>query len=141
MQPDPASLEEANGRLHKASLDLRAANIDLAAEPPPPEDAAFHAQQAAEKSLEALLTLHDKPIKKTHDLVALGMECAPLDPSLSPLLPRVGTLTTYAWLYRYPGEPEDLSSEDARDAVVLATELFERVRASVGHTPLGSDCR
>ena len=59
MPRDPANVDEALAWLAKAAQDLRAADVDLAAEPPLVEDAAFHAQQAAEKSLKALLALHD----------------------------------------------------------------------------------
>lgn len=50
MRPDPASASEAGAWLRKAAQDLRAAEVDLAAGPPLLEDAAFHAQQAAEKA-------------------------------------------------------------------------------------------
>jgi HEPN domain-containing protein len=127
MPHDPASIDEANAWLRKAAMDLRAAEVDLSATPPLVEDAAFHAQQAAEKSLKAMLALHDRTIKKTHDLVAIGMECAEIDGGLTPLLRRVGTLTMYAWLFRYPGEPEYLSTEQAEEAFELAGEVFEQV--------------
>ena len=46
----------------------------------------FHCQQAAKKALKALLTWHDQPFKKTHDLTALGSQCKRIDESLSALL-------------------------------------------------------
>ena len=49
MQPDKAAA--VRGWLSRAANDLRAAHIDLDAEPLLIEDALFHCQQAAEKTL------------------------------------------------------------------------------------------
>ncbi len=138
MRPEPASVAEAGAWLQKAAQDLRAAGVDLDAQPPLAEDAAFHAQQAVEKSLKALLALHDLPIRKTHDLVALGAQCVQIDPSLEPLLREAGRLTKYAWLYRYPGAPPPLSEEAARIAAALATRVFEQMSSAVESTGRGS---
>ena len=130
MLPD-ASIDEARAWLAKAAHGLRAGDVDLNADPPLSEDAAFHAQQAAEKSLKALLALHDQRVRKTHDLVGLGAECAAIEPSLEPLLARVGELTEYAWRFRYPGVPEGLSPEEAREALDVAREVFRRIEAGI----------
>jgi hypothetical protein len=82
---------------------------------PPPllEDALFHCQQAAEKSMKGFLASHDRPFKKTHDLDELGRACESLDPSLIPLLMPARDLTVFAWevlvgnvseLFRKPGQ-------------------------------------
>jgi HEPN domain-containing protein len=134
MQRDPASIDEALAWLAKAAQDLRAADVDLAAEPPLVEDAAFHAQQAAEKSLKALLALHDLAIRKTHDLVGLGAECVAIDPLLEPLLRRAGELTEYAWRFRYPGVPESLSLEEAVEGLALARDVHGRIAGLVATT-------
>jgi HEPN domain-containing protein len=68
-------------------------------------DIAFHAQQAAEKSLEAFLAWHDVPFRKTHNIQELGLACAALDATLSTIVDRAVPLTEYAWKFRYPGEP------------------------------------
>lgn len=47
--------------LARAQDDLRGAEIDLAASPPLLGDAAFHCQQAVEKTLKAFLVWHDRP--------------------------------------------------------------------------------
>ena len=49
MPHDAARVVDTRGWLHKAAGDLRGAEVDLAANPPLTEDAAFHCQQAAEK--------------------------------------------------------------------------------------------
>ncbi len=103
--------------LVRAREDLRGAEIDLAASPPLLGDAAFHCQQAVEKTLKAFLTWHDRPFRKTHDLVELGAECVAVDPTLAPHLGRTAPLTEYAWRYRYPGEPSDPEESEVREAL------------------------
>jgi HEPN domain-containing protein len=73
----------------KAHKDLRCAQIDLAADPPAPEDALYHCQQAAEKALKGFLVWHDQPFPKTHDLGRLGNQAVGLDQTLEPLIDEV----------------------------------------------------
>ena len=87
----------------KAADDLRGAAVDLAADPPLTGDAALHCQQAAEKALQGLLTWHDIPFRKTHDLAEIGLQCARLDVSFEALCRRAERLTVFAWIFRYPG--------------------------------------
>ncbi len=57
--------------MRKAEGDLRAAEHLLALEQEDYFTAAFHAQQAAEKFLKALLVRHQVPFPKTHDIQQL----------------------------------------------------------------------
>ena len=66
------------------------------AQPPLTADALFHCQQAVEKALKALLTWHDRPFRKTHDLGELGGQCVTLDPELEVPLRTASPLTEYA---------------------------------------------
>ena len=117
--------------LVRARDDLRGADIDLAASPPLLGDAAFHCQQAVEKALKAFLTWHDRPFRKTHDLVELGSECVAIDPVLEPHLRQAAPLTEYAWRYRYPGEPADPEESEVRQALhrahAVVTLIQERL--------------
>ena len=54
MPPDPARTAEVQAWLAKVSADLRAAEHDLAADPPLLEDSLFHSQQAAENDAQSL---------------------------------------------------------------------------------------
>ena len=54
MPHDPELVAETRAWLVKARLDLAAADHDLTAQPPFVEDIVFHAQQAAEKSLQGV---------------------------------------------------------------------------------------
>lgn len=127
MPHDPIRAADTRGWLAKARMDLRGAEVDLAAGPPLCGDAAFHCQQAVEKALKAFLTWHDRPFRKSHDLVELGGQAAELEPSLEPLLRAAAPLTEYAWKFRYPGEPEEPTLVEARDAVALAHRVLEAV--------------
>jgi len=129
MPHDPELVGETRGWLVRAQRDLAGGKVDLAAEPPLTGDAVFHAQQAAEKAMKGFLTWHSRVFRKTHNLAELGEMCTPQDPNLEPLLRRAAVLTDYAWRFRYPGEPEEPSREEAEEALALAREVYEAILA------------
>ena len=124
MQPDVRRRADTLSWFEKAQKDLRCSQIDLAAEPPAPEDALYHCQQAAEKALKGFLVWHDHPFPRTHDLGKLGNLVVELDPALEPLIEPIVEFTKYAWMFRYPGDVDEPSAFDA------AAEL-EKTRAFV----------
>jgi HEPN domain-containing protein len=128
MPLDPIRLAEAKAWLKRAESDLRAAAHELHASPPILDDLVFHSQQAAEKSLKALLTWHDKPFRKTHNLEELGEQCLAVDESLRSVVDEAVPLTEYAWKYRYPGEPDAPTAEEAREALATARKVHDEVR-------------
>ncbi len=127
MPHDPVRISETKAWLAKAALDLRAAGVDAQADPPLLEDALFHCQQAIEKTLKAFLTWHDRPFRKTHDLIESGMECAGIDSSLEPLLRQAAPLTEYAWKYRYPGPADVPEKAEVAEAVEKAKDVFHAI--------------
>ena len=127
MQPDPARIAETRGWLSKAALDLRAAEYGRTASPPITSDMVFHAQQLVEKTLKAFLTWNDQPFRKTHNLIELGEQCAAMSPDLEPLLRRAAPLTEYAWRFRFPGETEEPSTQEADRTLSVAREVFETI--------------
>lgn len=136
MEADEARLEDARAWLGKAQLDLRAAAHELAA----PDagllgDVMFHAQQAAEKAMKAFLAWHDVPFRKTHNLEELGRQCAALDATLGPLADQAAPLTECAWKFRYPGELEEPTREEAEWALATAQKVYEAV---IGRLPPGA---
>ncbi len=136
MPSDPIRLADAKAWLAKADMDIKTAAHELTAAPPFTADAVFHAQQAAEKAMKGFLAWHDVPFRKTHDLAEIGHQCAGLDPSLESLLMRSASLTQYAWKFRYPGEPEEPSREEAEISIALAREVYEAI---VSLVPQGFD--
>jgi len=126
MAPDEARAEDVRAWLEKAALDLHAAEYETSAtEPGLWADIAFHAQQAAEKSLKAFLAWHDVPFRKTHNIQELGLACAALDATLSTIVDRAVPLTEYAWKFRYPGEPDEPTRNEAEEALATARGVFD----------------
>lgn len=125
MQPEKAAA--VRGWLSKAADDLRGARIDLDADPPFIEDALFHCQQAAEKSLKGFLTAHDTLFKKTHDLDELGRVCLELDAGLADAIQSAIPLTVFAWEFRYPGDSQVPSIKEANESLAVATVLYRAV--------------
>jgi HEPN domain-containing protein len=125
MQPE--KLAEVRSWLKKAAGDLRGADIDLAASPPFIEDMLFHCQQAAEKSMKGFLTAHDRVFRKTHDLDELSSACEAIDPTLKEVLSPARDLTVFAWEFRYPGEAETPSIEEARQFRGVAGEVYQAI--------------
>jgi HEPN domain-containing protein len=127
MPLDPAIQKEISAWLHKSQEDLRAAAVDLKAEPPLLSDSLFHCQQACEKILKALLCGMQTPFRKTHDLNELGSLAMTSFPELDPFLDQIAHLTTYAVESRYPtDEPEPLLSE-ATQNLQLAEHFVKEI--------------
>lgn len=127
MQPDEARVAETQGWLTKAATDLRAAEFEFTAQPPITADIVFHCQQLAEKSLKGFLAWHDQPFQETHSLLEIGQQCISIDPTLEDLVRQADTLTEYGWKFRYPGEPDEPSVSEAREALSLARQVYEAV--------------
>ena len=125
MRHDPERIAETRSWFVKANQDLRAGDFEFKADPPLTGDIVFHAQQAVEKSLKGFMCWHDRPFRKTHNLVELGEAATAIDSSLEPMLRRAAPLTEYAWRFRYPGEPEEPPVEEAREAIQLARAVVE----------------
>jgi len=81
----------------------------------------FHAQQAAEKALKAVLTVNGVRFPKTHDLAFL-MEALPSSVTMPPPLINLPTLNRYAVQQRYPGEAPPVTRQHHSVATVLAGE-------------------
>ncbi len=120
--------------LGKARNDLRAAKILL--EEGLFDESAFHAQQAAEKALKALLVAHRVEPPRTHNIARL----------LSLLEPKVDVswayeedlpaLTYYAVEIRYPAPP--IMREEALEALETARRAVEWAENQLSR--LGVNC-
>ena len=131
MPLDPARVADTRPWLQKASEDLRAGTFELSADPPLLSDIVFHAQQAAEKAMKGFLAWHARPFGKTHNLVEIGRACAAIVPDLEHVLRQAAPLTEYAWRFRYPGEPDGPSMEEATQALATARQVFEAILAKL----------
>jgi HEPN domain-containing protein len=124
MPLDPVLVSDTRLWFVKAANDLRAAEIDLGAEPPLIEDALFHCQQAAEKALKAFLTFHNVTFRKTHNLEEIGEVCLTIDQSLKDMVDEAVPLTEYAWAFRYPGNILTADSTEVQTALKISRKLF-----------------
>ena len=83
----------------------------------------FHAQQAVEKSLKAILAFHDVSYPWRHDLGELVNLVKPLTPQIAPLEDRILRMTPYAVEARYDDEFNPLLLE-ANQALDTAREVY-----------------
>jgi HEPN domain-containing protein len=91
--------------IEKAEADYVSAGREYRARNRPNFDAAcFFAQQCIEKYLKGRLAEAGCVIPKTHDLSVLLDAVVAFEPLWEPARSRMETLTSYAVLFRYPGE-------------------------------------
>ena len=128
MQHDPVRIEETRAWLLKASDDLRASAHDLTAVPPLLMDSSFHSQQASEKAMKAFLVWHDLPFRKTHSLEEIGQQCLVIDAGLGSFIDEAVPLTEYATAFRYPGDQNEPTVEEAEEALNIARQVFDAVK-------------
>jgi HEPN domain-containing protein len=107
--------------LSNAQADLALAKVTL-----PPgglyEHLCFHAQQAVEKALKAVLLELKIPFPYTHNIQAL-LNLLPVHVKNLSELDECALLSPYAVITRYPGEFEPVSEADYRDAVRIAENV------------------
>lgn len=120
MQHEPDAASAARWIEH-AKGDLSLARICL---PPgvPYELLCFHAQQAAEKAIKAVLIHHGIDFPYTHNIQRL-VELLPTELLTEKAFLRAALLTPFAVMARYPGETEPVSREDYTEAVALASAV------------------
>ena len=107
---------------------LRYARADLAlARVPLPEGGlyellCFHAQQAAEKSVKAVLLHYGIEPPRTHNLERL-IDLLPTCISRTTVLSQSARLTVYGTAARYPSDVEAVSGEEYQEAFHLAAAV------------------
>jgi HEPN domain-containing protein len=112
----------------KAEEDLLAAGAILDAAMPSYDPVGFHAQQAAEKAMKALLVRHQVRFGKTHELGALLELAEQSAPGVRAQLADAEALTPYAVDARYPGEEPPLGREEASARLSVARQVVAHVR-------------
>ena len=127
MPPKTVILREVESWLHKSREDLRAAEVDIHAEPPILEDSLFHCQQACEKAIKALLCRMQTPFRRVHDLNELGALLLQSFPELDSSLDEIAHLTAYAVSHRYPGDEPEPDMNEAVDSLALARNFFAQI--------------
>ena len=87
-----------------------------------PEALCFHAQQSVEKAIKAVLVFSTIPFPKTHNIGVL-LELLPAETPRDAALEEALLLTDYAVTSRYPGEVEDVTTEELSTAVAIAERV------------------
>lgn len=114
---------------------------------PPPllSRAAFHAQPAGENAFNAFLAAHDVSFRATRNLEDLLNECQAIDARFEQLGLAARTLTPYATRFCYPRGPLAPTSVEAEEALQLADDVVQFVRARLrpgaGWSQPGRDAR
>jgi len=110
--------------LAHAESDLNLARVARDRKDVLPEQACFHAQQAAEKALKAVLLFKRIEFPFVHDLKALVGLLKENSISFPPEIRDAGSLTPYAVEARYPGHLEEITPSDVDEAIRLAGSVL-----------------
>jgi HEPN domain-containing protein len=124
--PLEATLDEVRGWIRKAESDLRNVELVLPADDCPYDTVCFHAQQAAEKYLKALLTFVGAPFPKVHDLDEL-LDLLPRDVSVPVARDGLTELSQLAVAPRYPGWDAEIDRQVAERAYATARSVKQAV--------------
>jgi HEPN domain-containing protein len=104
-------------------------NLALAKQRKPKEafwdDLCFDAQQAAEKSIKAVLVHRKIDFPKTHNIRALLELVDPTGTQISKEIWQAIDLTNYAVETRYPGPAEPVTRNEYQQAVALAQKVVK----------------
>jgi HEPN domain-containing protein len=121
--------DKATEWLTKARDDLHAVELLQTFDDYPLAVAAFHCQQAVEKSLKAFLTASGVPFLHRHDLGYLLDLCLGVDTAFVTLEPMIDGLTPYAVEIRYPTDfPLQPESDDVDTFHYQAQAVYEFVQ-------------
>jgi HEPN domain-containing protein len=86
------------------------------------ETLCFHAQQAAEKAIKAVLVAEGADPPRTHDLAVL-LAAVPLSVPIGLDRANVVALTAYAVASRYPGDEEPVAADEHAKALAVAASV------------------
>ncbi len=115
--------EYAPELLRIAESDLESAQILFQAKRGRFENVLFHAAQAVEKSLKAVLCAQGKPVPLTHQLYTVVSQFPTLD--MPPGGYSLNDLTPFATIRRYEEGKAALNPDDLKNALALATQVVE----------------
>ena len=98
------------------------------------EQVCFHAQQACEKALKAVLLLKNMEFPLVHDIEALLEIAKEGGLRLPKRVQEAGSLSPYAVEARYPGYEEEIASTDVDEAIKLAEAVVIWASLTIGST-------
>ncbi|MCC6578851.1 MAG: HEPN domain-containing protein [Phycisphaeraceae bacterium] len=128
------SREHAQFLLSKAKDDLRVVRL-LEMEPSAPRWAtAFHAQQAAEKAIKAVLASRGIRYPHTHDLTMLINLVAGTTLSMPPHVDRIAALTVFAVQQRYGEDSPNCDSTPIDQLLDTAKKTIQWAESAMADT-------
>jgi hypothetical protein len=77
--------------------------------------------------LKAVLTWHEVPFRRVHDLEETGRLCVSIDATLAAITKRAEALTAYAWRLRYPGDPYEPDLAEAEEGIEIARLVVSEI--------------
>jgi len=125
MPPGQPAAGSAADWLRRAQSNLALASVKRPS-PVMLEDLCFHAQQAAEKALKALLVSGGADVPRTHNIRTL-LDIVAGKCSIPSQIQHASILTEYVVSGRYPGESEPITDEDYTEALSLAVSVVQWV--------------
>ena len=102
-----------------------------------PEYSCFHAQQAAEKALKAVLLSRGREFPYTHDIEELLRLVEEAGLKLPESVRQADALTPFAIETRYPGYWEEIREEEEAEALRIAGKVVEWAKQLILPTPGG----
>ena len=87
------------------------------------ETLCFHAQQSVEKAIKGVLVYSGIPFPKTHNIGVL-LDLLPPETPRDMALGEAALLTDYAVTSRYPGDVEDVTTEELSMAIGTAERVL-----------------
>ena len=123
--PKPRSRHSANSWISKADEDIEAAELCLTVGERMANVAAFHAQQAAEKLLKALISAASIEPPRVHDLAVLSDLATEARLDVQTLAEKIEGITSWAVLTRYPshGDTAPPTIAEISEALMLVRRL------------------
>jgi len=129
-QPRPDSPQ---ARLQRARSDLALARAAVTTPDVLFEDACFHAQQCAEKSIKGLLVHRSIQFPRTHAVETLLDLFEEKTGSKIPTdVDDAFELTQYAAQTRYPGDWEPITEDEAQTAIRMGEQVLTWAQGQIG---------
>ena len=122
------SVDPVREWIELADQDEASARYLAGMRPMPLEVICFHCQQAAEKTLKAVLAKHGQEIPRTHDLLELLDLIVAGQPSIDSLESSLLSLNDFAVVVRYPSHVH-LEEQDAIQALEAVKEVRKELAA------------
>ena len=117
--------------LAHAESDLTIARLGSASEKVLPSQVCFHAQQAAEKAIKAVMLHHQVDFPLIHDIEELLEIAEDHHLAIPSEIFRAVSLTPFAVETRYPGFHQEISREEADQAIVLASVVLAWAKETI----------